>query len=114
MQNAQDLYVSMVGKSFELMHWWVLLNDQPKWETFCDQSAQASSKRLRVTEVGPYSESDTPGTPTAPATPVSEGTPTEVVGGLIRPIGTKAAKRKAKALITNPVLDIVTTDMSTI
>ena len=38
-QKAQDLYVSMVGKSFDLVHWWVLLKDQPKWETFCDQSA---------------------------------------------------------------------------
>jgi len=92
----------------------VLLKDQPKWETFYNQSAEASSKQLRVTEVGAYSESDNPGTPTTPATAANEGTPTEVVGGLIHPIGTKAAKRKAKELVADPVLDIVTTEMSTI
>ena len=115
MQNAQDLYVAMVGKAFDLMHWWVLLKDQPKWETFCDQSGEASSKQLRVNEVG--SESDSPSTPTTLTTlasPSSENTPTEVVGGLIRPIGTKAAKRKAKELVADPVLDIVATEVSTI
>ena len=52
--------------------------------------------------------------PTTLATPFSESTPTEVVGGLIRPIGTKVAKRKAKELSTDPVLDIVSTEMSAI
>jgi len=36
MENAQYLYASIVGKAFDLMHWWVLLKDQLKWETFCD------------------------------------------------------------------------------
>jgi len=118
MQNAQDLYVAMVSKAFfDLMQWWVLLKDQSKWETFCDQSEEASSKRLRINEVSPYSESDIPITPTTPttlATPSSESTPAEVVGGLIRPIEIKAVKRKTNELGTDIVLDIVTTEMSAI
>jgi len=51
-QNVQDLNATMVDKPFDLIHWWVLLKDQPKWETFCDQSAKASVKRLRVNDGG--------------------------------------------------------------
>ena len=44
LQNGYDLYECKVGKKFHLMHWWYLLKDQPKWETTCDQSLEASSK----------------------------------------------------------------------
>ena len=101
----------MVGKPFDLMHWWVLLKDQPKWGVNCDQSTDVASKCLRINEVGGYSESETsgsPSTPDTPTTPASEDTPTEEVGELIRPIGRKAAKRKAKEKAQDLVLDVVT------
>ena len=116
-QKAQDLYVDMVGKPFDLMHWWVLLKDQPKWEVNCDQSADVATKRLRINEVGGYSESETSGSPSTPDTPTtdaSEDTATEQVGGLIRPIGRKAAKRKAKERAHDSVLDVVTKELSTL
>ena len=50
------------------MHWWYLLKDQPKWETMCDKSLKASSKRLRINDVGGYSDSSTLGTPSSPGT----------------------------------------------
>ena len=63
MQKAQDLYVDMVGKPFDLMHWLVLLKDQLKWEVNCDQSADVDTKRLRINEVGRYFESETSDSP---------------------------------------------------
>jgi len=115
-QKARDLYVDMVGKPFDLMHWWVLLNDQPKWEVNCDQSADVTTKRLRINEVGGYSESETsgsPSTPDTPTTPASEDTPTEEVGGLLRPIGRKATKRNAKMKVQDLAVDVVTNELST-
>ena len=47
------------------------LKDQPKWKTLCNQFVEASSKWLRVNEVGAYYESDTPITPGTPNTPSS-------------------------------------------
>lgn len=73
-QNAQDLYVRMVGKPFDLIHWWALLKDQPKWETFSVQSTEASSKWLRINEVGSYSESVSLANP-APPTPLAPQQP---------------------------------------
>ena len=40
--------------------------------------------------------------------------PTEEVGGLIHPIGRRATKRKEKEQVVYPVLDLVTTEMSTL
>ena len=68
--------------------------------------------------MGAYSESDTPSTTGTPrtlhitATPASEDTLTEKIGGLIHPIGRKATKRKAKEQVVDPVLDLVTKEMS--
>ena len=56
----------------------------------------------------------TSSTATTHSTPKSEGTPTEVVSGLIHPVGTKVTKRKAKEQVADPVLNIVTTKMSTL
>jgi len=67
--------------------------------------------------VGEYSESETsdsPSTLDTPITDASEDTATEQVGGLIRPIGRKAAKRKAKERTHDSVLDIVTNELSTL
>ena len=87
-------------KKFNLMHWWYLLKDQPKRESTCDQSFEASSKQLRINELDGHSNTSSPGTPSAPSTPLnlySDNTPTTEVGGIIRPMGRKAPKRKAKA-----------------
>jgi len=84
MQKVQDLYIDMVGKPFDLMQWWMLLKDQPKWEVNCDQSADVASKRLRSNEVGGYTESETSGTSSTPDTPIapaSEDTLTEKLVG---------------------------------
>ena len=73
-------------KKFNLMHWWYLLRDQPKWESACDQSLEASSKLLRINELGGHSESSSPGTPSTPTTPInldSDDTPTIEVDGII-------------------------------
>jgi len=89
LQNAHDLYECKVGKMFDLMHWWYLHKDQPKWETICDQFLEASTKRLRINDVGGYSNSSTPGTPGSPSTFGTLGdvngddTPTNEVGGII-------------------------------
>jgi len=67
--------------------------------------------------VGGYSESETSGSPSTPGTPTippSEDTPIEEVGGLICPIGRKAAKRKAKERVHDLVLDVVTKELSTL
>jgi len=117
MQKAQHLYIDMGDKPFDLMHWWVLLKDQPKWEVNCDQSADVATKRLRINEVGGYTESDTSSTSGTLGTPTifaSEDTPIEEAGGLICPIGRKAAKRKAKEIAHDSVLDVVTNELSTL
>ena len=44
LQNAHNLYEIKMEKKFNLMHWWYLLQDQPKWESACDQSLESSSK----------------------------------------------------------------------
>ena len=78
-QNAHDLYEIKTGKKFNLMHWWYLLRDQPKWESVCDQSMEAASKRLRKNDLGGHFEESSPHTPSTPATPInldSDDTPT--------------------------------------
>jgi len=60
--------------------------------------------------MGGYSESETfgtPNTPATPTTPTSEDTPIEKIDGMIRPMGRKAAKRKAKEKTHDLVLDVV-------
>ena len=70
-QNTHDLYELKMGKKFNLKHWWCLLRDQLKWETACDQSMEASSKRLRINELDGHSESSSPRTPSTPNTPIN-------------------------------------------
>jgi len=53
-----------MAKSFAFMHWWVLLKDQPTWEIFCNQSAKAPSKCLRINDVGVTLRSTHPLAPT--------------------------------------------------
>ena len=117
MQLAHANYQTKVGKTFDLMHWWLLLKDVPKWETGCDESIEVAGKRLRVNEMGAYSETSSPGTPTTPGTPStpvtpgSDGTPIEEGGGLLRPIGRKAAKRKAKEKVEDPYAEILSKEL---
>ena len=101
LQNVHDSYEIKVGEKFNLMHWWYLLKDQPKWETTCDQSFEPSSKHLRINKLGGHSNTSslgTPGTPSSFGTPInvdSDDTPTNEVGGIIQLMGRKVAKRKA-------------------
>ena len=70
---------------------------------------------MRVNELGGYSKSTSPGTPSIPTTPInldSDDTPTVEVGGIIRPMGKKAAKRKAKAQANDPVVEVLTKELS--
>ena len=88
-----------MAKKFDLMHWWVLLKDQYKSETFYDQSAKASSKHLRIKEAGGILYELYPSTPSTLAPQqlaLVEDTPNKEVGELNRPSGRKAAKRKVK------------------
>ena len=59
--------------------------------------------------------SETPGTPSTPCTPVnvnSDETLTTKVGGIIRPMGRKAAKRKAKAAAEDPMVEVMMKELS--
>ena len=93
----------------------IYLKINQKWESACDQSLEASSKRLRINEFGGHSESSSPVTPSTPTTPInldSDDTPTCEVGGIIRPIGKKAAKRKAKAQTDDPLVEVLSKELS--
>jgi len=99
------------------MHWWLLLKDVPKWETVCDEGIEVAYKHLRVNEMGAYSDSSSPDTPSTPrtlSTPItlgSEDTPNEEGGGLLRSIGRKAAKRMAKEKVEDPYMEVMTTEL---
>ena len=65
--------------------------------------------------MGGHSDTASPGTPSTPSTPInldSDDTPTTKVGGIIRPMGTKVAKRKAKAQDDNPLVEVMTKELS--
>ena len=75
MQLVHECYHNKVGKTFDLMHWSFLLNDVPKWETMCDEGIEFASKRLRVNDMGVYSNNSSPSTPSTPETPSTPITP---------------------------------------
>jgi len=79
------------------------------------KSLEASSKRLRINEFGSHSETSFPGTPSTPTTPINldnDETPTFEVGEIIRPMGKKAAKRKAKAQTDDPFVEAMSKELS--
>ena len=62
---------------------------------------------LRINELGGRSESSSPMTPSTPTTPInldSDDTPIFEVGGIVPPMGRKAAKKKVKAQAPDLVL----------
>ena len=70
---------------------------------------------LRINELGGRSESSSPMTPSTPTTPInldSDDTLIVEVGGIVRPMGRKTAKRKAKAQVPNPVVEVLSKDLS--
>ena len=72
-------------------------------------------KRLRINDLGGHSKSSSPGTPSTRTTAInldSDDTPTFEVGGIVRPMGRKAAKRKAKAQALDPVVEVLTKELS--
>jgi len=82
-----------------------------------DQGVEVASKCLRANEIGAYFDRSSHGTPSIPSTqstlitPESEDAPNEEQGGLLHPIGRKAAKRKVEK-VEDPVLDIMTKELS--
>ena len=75
MQLAHESYHNKAGKTFDLMYWWLLLKDIPKWKIVCDEGIEVVSKRLRVNEMGAYSDTSSTGTPSIPGTPSTPITP---------------------------------------
>ena len=76
---------------------------------------EAASKRLRINDLGGHFEASSPATPSTPATPInldSDDTPTVEVGGIVRPMGRKTAKRKVKAQAPNPVVEVLSKELS--
>jgi len=130
--RAHDLYVQQMGKGFDLEYWWRLLRDQPKWKSFCGLSEGGLSKRTKLNEMGEHRDTCTPAPAPAPA-PASLPSPppppppppplmskdpgvlgVEEGGGLSRPNGGKAIKRKAKERAANAIVDLVTNQLSTL
>jgi len=75
---------------------------------------EAAPKRLRINDLGGHSEASSFGTPSTPTTPInldSDDTPTVEVGGIVRPMGRKTAKRKANAQAPNPVVEVLTKEL---
>jgi len=68
--------------------------------------------------MGAYSDSSfpgtpsTPGAPSTPITPAGEDTPNEEGGGLLPPIGRKAAKKKAKEKLEDPYMEVMTKELA--
>uniref|UniRef100_A0A7C9EU27 No apical meristem-associated C-terminal domain-containing protein n=1 Tax=Opuntia streptacantha TaxID=393608 RepID=A0A7C9EU27_OPUST len=66
-------------------------------------------------ELGGHSETSSPRTPSTPTTPRnldSDDTPTAEVGGIIRTMGRKAAKRKSKVQAKDPIVEVTTKELS--
>ena len=75
-QLAHELHNQKVHKRFDLIHWWLLLKDIPKWEALCAESAEIASKCLKINEIGTYSDNSIPGTLGTLGTP---GTPSNIL-----------------------------------
>ena len=78
---------------------------------------ESSSKRLRINDLGGHSDISpgTPGTSSTPSTPSnvnSYDTPTTEVCGIIRPMGRKAANRKAKAVAEDLMVEVMIKELS--
>ncbi|XP_020219706.1 glutathione S-transferase T3 [Cajanus cajan] len=91
MAFAHKIYTQDTGKKFDMEHAWVILRDEPKWQS---DFVQHNSKRGKVTSAGGYSSSSNTETPI-------ELDEYEIPTPTSRPIGQKAAKRKAKGKETS-------------
>ncbi|KAL6878344.1 hypothetical protein ACP4OV_012514 [Aristida adscensionis] len=48
MEEAQQMYKKKHSKPFQLIHWWKILRNEPKWSTHAAQSEKEKSKRIDV------------------------------------------------------------------
>ena len=90
------MYAVMVGKPSDLMHWKVLLKDQPKWKINCHQSTEASYKQLRINEVGAYSMSGTHNTLGTLATPLVKKHQLKKLVGLFTALEEKLTRERQR------------------
>jgi len=76
---------------------------------------EAASKLLRINDLGGHFEESSPHTPFTPATPINldgDDTPTFEAGGIVRRMGRKTANKKAKAEASNPVVEVLSKELS--
>ncbi|KAL6882030.1 hypothetical protein ACP4OV_011502 [Aristida adscensionis] len=48
MEEAQQMYKNKHSKPFQLVHWWKILRNEPKWCTHAAQSEKEKSKNINV------------------------------------------------------------------
>ena len=85
------MYISCVGKQFQLEHCWVILRKELKWQFERASQHQRSNKKQK-SHVNANSVSSTPSTLDS----VSLGEDSEPLIYQDRPIGQKAAKERLK------------------
>ncbi|XP_006605164.1 glutathione S-transferase T2 [Glycine max] len=94
--DAHMIYSQDIGKKFEVEHGWLLLKDQPKFDS---EFMSKCSKRTKVSTSGNYLSSSNPETPI-------EVEEYDTLSPMSRPIGQKAAKRKNKGKECPNTLDL--------
>jgi hypothetical protein len=48
MEESQQMYQNKYSKRFQLVHWWQILRNEPKWCTHADQSEKEKNKSIDV------------------------------------------------------------------
>ncbi|KAL6841847.1 hypothetical protein ACP4OV_028359 [Aristida adscensionis] len=70
MEEAQQMYKKKYSKPFQLVHWWKILRNEPKW---CTHAAQSEKEKSEIIDVDLSNDKDVP-----------------------RPMGREAAKKERK------------------
>lgn len=96
MAEAHAIYKQEKKSRFTWEHAWRVLKEEPKWRAV---TKHHFSKRTKTSEFGAYTSSSNPETPTSCENDDGISTP------LVRPMGQKAAKRKAKAKVVETSAD---------
>jgi hypothetical protein len=96
------MYQQAEGKRFMLLYAWRMLKNEPKWS-----NPNEPNKRTKISTSKGYSSSSKPNTPTSGDHIASNSMESNVV----RPIGTKAAKRNGKSKANEKVVHIDLTRM---
>jgi hypothetical protein len=101
-EDAMAMYQQAEGKHFMLLYAWRMLKNEPKWS-----NPNEPNKRTKISTSKGYSSSSKPNTPTSGDHIASNSMESNVV----RPIGTKAAKRNGKSKANEKVVHIDLTRM---